>query len=125
MKKLLDSFTALLLRFYGLRSSYSNNNAHALMDCQGGRLNFDAQIDYFANTRQDIISSIGVPAALNLFNRSLFSVSIGSNDFINNYLTPTLPFSERKTVSPEFFVAEMISKFRVQLTVMFLKIMIL
>ncbi|KAK7348057.1 hypothetical protein VNO80_22606 [Phaseolus coccineus] len=85
----------------------------------GGRLNFDAQIDYFANTRQDIISSIGVPAALNLFNRSLFSVSIGSNDFINNYLTPTLPFSERKTVSPEFFVAQMISKFRVQLTRLF------
>lgn len=92
------------------------------MDWQGGRLNLDAQIDYFANTRQDIISSIGAPATLDLLNRSLFSVSIGSNDFINNYLTPTLPFSERRMVSPpEFFVAVMISNFRLQLTVMFIK----
>ncbi|CAJ1940836.1 unnamed protein product [Sphenostylis stenocarpa] len=85
----------------------------------GGRLNFDAQIDCFANTRQDIIISIGFPAALNLLNRSLFSVSIGANDFINNYLTPALPFSERKTVSPQFFVTKMISKLRLQLTRLF------
>lgn len=95
------------------------------MDCQGGRLNFDAQIDNFANTRQDIIASIGVPAALNLLNRSLFSVSIGSNDFINNYLTPSFSFSERESESPQSFVAKMISKFRLQLTVMFFRIIIL
>ncbi|TKY54249.1 GDSL esterase/lipase [Spatholobus suberectus] len=85
----------------------------------GGRLNFDAQIDNFANTRQDIISSIGVPAALNLFKRALFSVTIGSNDFINNYLTPELTFSDQKAASPELFVTTMISKLRVQLTRLF------
>ncbi|XP_020228588.1 GDSL esterase/lipase At4g16230 [Cajanus cajan] len=85
----------------------------------GGRLNFDAQIDNFANTRQDIIGSIGVPAALNLFKRSLFSVTIGSNDFINNYLTPSLTFSDQKAASPEFFVTTMISKLRLQLTRLF------
>jgi len=94
------------------------------MDCQGGRLNFDAQIDNFANTRQDIIATIGVPATLDLFNRSLFSVTIGSNDFINNYLTPALSYSERESETPQSFVAKMISKFRVQLTVMFFKIII-
>ncbi|XP_047179033.1 GDSL esterase/lipase At4g16230-like [Vigna umbellata] len=85
----------------------------------GGRLNFDAQIDNFANTRQDIIASIGLPAALNLLNMSLFSVSIGSNDFINNYLTPSFSFSERDSESPQSFVAKMISKFRLQLTRLF------
>ncbi|KAH1088343.1 hypothetical protein AAZX31_07G221200 [Glycine max] len=85
----------------------------------GGRLNFDAQIDNFANTRQDIISHIGAPAALNLLKRALLTVTIGSNDFINNYLAPALTFSERKSASPEIFVTTMISKLRVQLTRLF------
>ncbi|KAF8387655.1 hypothetical protein HHK36_026309 [Tetracentron sinense] len=82
----------------------------------GGRINLDAQLDNFANTRQDIISSIGYPAALNLFRNALFSVTIGSNDFINNYLTPVVSVAEQKLVSPEMFVDAMISRFRLQLT---------
>ncbi|KAJ1395279.1 SGNH hydrolase superfamily [Sesbania bispinosa] len=85
----------------------------------GGRLNLEAQIDNFANTRHDIISNIGVPAALNLFKRALFSVTIGSNDFINNYLTPAVTFPEHKLESPELFVSTMISKLRAQLTRLF------
>ncbi|XP_061994570.1 GDSL esterase/lipase At4g16230-like isoform X2 [Rosa rugosa] len=38
-----------------------------------GRINLDAQIDNFANTREDIISSIGRPAAVELLRRALFS----------------------------------------------------
>lgn len=82
-----------------------------------GRLNLDAQIDNFANTRQDIISNIGPPLALNLFKKALFSVTIGSNDFINNYLTPAVTFSEHGFSSPELFVASMIARLRLQLTV--------
>lgn len=79
----------------------------------------DAQIDYFANTRHDIISYIGVPAALNLLQNALFSVTIGSNDFINNYLTPDVALSEDKLDSPELFVTTMISRLRTQLAVIF------
>ncbi|KAK6930288.1 GDSL lipase/esterase [Dillenia turbinata] len=82
----------------------------------GGRINFDAQLDNFANTRQDIISSIGEPAAKELFSSALFSVTIGANDFINNYLTPVLSIVEQKLVSPESFVGSMIFKYRLQLT---------
>ncbi|KAI9195194.1 hypothetical protein LWI28_012581 [Acer negundo] len=82
----------------------------------GGRINLDAQLDNFANTRQDIISSIGAPAALKLLQMSLFSVTIGSNDFINNYFTPVLSIAKQKLVPPETFVATMMSKFRLQLT---------
>ncbi|XP_062109744.1 GDSL esterase/lipase At4g16230-like [Humulus lupulus] len=81
----------------------------------GGRINFDAQIDNFENTRQDIISQIGLPATMQLFEKSLFSVTIGSNDFINNYLTPILSTAEQKLVSPEMFVGAMISRLRPQL----------
>lgn len=77
----------------------------------------DTQLDNFANTRQDIISRIGVPAAEDLFNGALFSITIGSNDFIDNYLIPIISTIEQTIVSPEAFVADMISRFRCQLTV--------
>lgn len=80
----------------------------------------DAQIDNFANTRHDIISSIGVPGALKLFKNALFSVTIGSNDFINNYLAPNFAYSKYKSDSPEIFVTTLISKLQTQLTVIFL-----
>ncbi|XP_010921444.1 GDSL esterase/lipase At4g16230 isoform X1 [Elaeis guineensis] len=86
----------------------------------GGRINLDAQIDNFANTREYIISSLGMPAALSLLRNALFSVAIGSNDIINNYLIPVVSAPERAVVSPEAFVESMISKFRMQLTRMYL-----
>lgn len=84
---------------------------------QGGRINLDAQIDNFANTRQDIIAQIGFPAAMQLFETALFSVTMGSNDFINNYLVPVLSTVKQKLVSPEMFVASLIPRYRLQLTV--------
>ncbi|XP_027338950.1 GDSL esterase/lipase At4g16230-like [Abrus precatorius] len=85
----------------------------------GGRINFDAQIDNFANTREEIISIIGVPAALNLFKKALFLVALGSNDFLDNYLTPIFSIPKRVFVSPESFVAILISRLRLQLTRLF------
>ncbi|KAJ1380581.1 SGNH hydrolase superfamily [Sesbania bispinosa] len=82
----------------------------------GARINFDSQIDDFANTRQEIISSIGAPAALNLFKRAIFSVTMGSNDFINNYLTPAVSMNEQKFDSPELFVTILMSRLREQFT---------
>ncbi|XP_059632811.1 GDSL esterase/lipase At4g16230-like [Cornus florida] len=81
----------------------------------GGRINLDAQMDNFANTRQYIIANIGAPAAMKLFKNSLFSITIGSNDFINNYLTPVVSTVEQQFVPPEIFVGAMISRFRIQL----------
>ncbi|CAH1454481.1 unnamed protein product [Lactuca virosa] len=81
----------------------------------GGRINMDAQLDNFANTKQDIISRIGATATQELLSGALFSVTIGSNDFINNYLTPVVSTIERKLVSPEAFVGTLISRFRLQL----------
>jgi len=88
---------------------------------KGDRINFDAQLDNFANTRQDIISYIGVPETLSLLNRSIFAVAMGSNDFINNYLAPSVLIEEMYLASPELFVTTLLSKFREQLTVTFLR----
>lgn len=82
----------------------------------GGRINLDAQLDNFANTREEIISRVGADEAIWLLETAVFSVTIGSNDFINNYLTPLLSTLEQKLVSPQLFVDAMISRFTLQLT---------
>ncbi|KAH9766201.1 GDSL esterase/lipase [Citrus sinensis] len=43
----------------------------------GGRINMDAQLDNFANTRQDIISTIGEPATLQLLRRKIIVANVG------------------------------------------------
>ncbi|CAL1397441.1 unnamed protein product [Linum trigynum] len=77
----------------------------------GGRISLDAQIDNFANTRQDIIARVGPDQAQNFFDKAMFAIAIGSNDFINNYL-----ISADRLVPPEIFVTAMINRFRLQLT---------
>ncbi|CAN1281593.1 GDSL esterase/lipase At4g16230 [Linum perenne] len=61
----------------------------------GGRINMDAQIDNFAKTKNDIISMIGLAKAEKLLENALYSVTIGSNDFVNNYLTPIISVFEQ------------------------------
>ncbi|XP_076882117.1 GDSL esterase/lipase At4g16230-like [Bidens hawaiensis] len=78
-----------------------------------GRIPMDAQLKNFAKTRQEIISSIGIPSSVKLFATALFTVTTGSNDFINNYLQPGLT----SLLPPETFIRTMISTFTRQLTV--------
>ncbi|GLJ25785.1 hypothetical protein SUGI_0493740 [Cryptomeria japonica] len=80
-----------------------------------GRISMDTQLNDFANTREEIISMIGVQEAQDFLAEAIFSISIGSNDFLNNYLAiENLP--ERELVSPEQFIQRLIDTFRVQLT---------
>lgn len=54
---------------------------------------------------------------MTLLRGALFSVTMGSNDFINNYLTPIFGVPERAVTPPEVFVDALISKYREQLIV--------
>lgn len=56
-----------------------------------------------------------------MLKKALFTVALGSNDFLDNYLTPLFSIPERLLVSPESFVATLISRLRLQLTVILLK----
>ncbi|OVA13599.1 Lipase [Macleaya cordata] len=118
----LDPTTVGDVVFHGV--NYASAAAGILNDTgnnYGGRINMNAQLDNFANTRQDIISRIGGPAATSLLEKALFSVSIGANDFLNFYLlTDTTfgssPAQQKPTDSPETFVDTLISRYRLQLT---------
>ena len=78
----------------------------------------DIQVDYFNITRQQLDELLGPTRAKEfIMKQSIFSVSIGSNDFLANYLLPVFSSAERILVSPDDFIADMIKHLRDQLTV--------
>ncbi|KAG6491842.1 hypothetical protein ZIOFF_046780 [Zingiber officinale] len=80
------------------------------------RLGLDIQLDYFNTTRQQLDELLGKSQAKEfMMKKSIFSVTIGSNDFLNNYLLPVLSARERARLNPDDFINELITKFRSQL----------
>ncbi|MBA0861760.1 hypothetical protein Goshw_000572 [Gossypium schwendimanii] len=81
------------------------------------RLGLDIQIDYFNNTRKQFDKLLGPSKAKDYISkRSIFSITIGANDFLNNYLLPVLSVGARISESPDAFIDDMINHLRNQLT---------
>lgn len=90
---------------------------------QINRLSMDIQIDYFNITRKQIDKLLGPSKAREYISkRSIFSVTVGSNDFLNNYLLPVISIGARITQSPDGFIDDLITHLRDQLTVAELKL---
>lgn len=79
----------------------------------------DIQIDYFNITRKEIEKLLGASKAREyVTQKSIFSITVGSNDFLNNYLLPVISMGARITQSPNAFVDDLLNHLRAQLTVM-------
>ncbi|KAE8673998.1 GDSL esterase/lipase [Hibiscus syriacus] len=95
---------------------------HNLLQILPGKLYFmvlglDIQIDFFNNTRKQFDTLLGASKARDYISkRSIFSITIRANDFLNNYLLPVLSVGAR--ISPDAFIDDMISHLRNQLTCM-------
>ncbi|KAE8695922.1 GDSL esterase/lipase [Hibiscus syriacus] len=75
------------------------------------------QIDYINNTRQQLDKLLGPSKAKDYISKSsIFSITIGSNDFLNNYLLPLVSTGTRISENPDAFIDDMINHFRNQLT---------
>ncbi|CAD5163752.1 unnamed protein product [Musa acuminata subsp. malaccensis] len=80
------------------------------------RLGMDVQIDYFNITRRQLDGLLGKAKAKQfLWKKAIFSITIGSNDFLNNYLLPFFSAGERLIDSPDGFVNDLITSMRSQL----------
>ncbi|RZR85304.1 hypothetical protein BHM03_00012264 [Ensete ventricosum] len=78
----------------------------------------DVQIDYFNITRRQMDGLLGKAKARRfLWKKAIFSITIGSNDFLNNYLLPFFSVGERLIESPDDFVNHLITSLRSQLIV--------
>lgn len=85
---------------------------------QVNRIGMDVQIDYFSITRKQIDKLLGESKAKEyIMKKSIFSITVGANDFLNNYLLPVLSIGARISQSPDAFIDDMINHFRAQLTV--------
>ncbi|KAL5557159.1 hypothetical protein UlMin_039395 [Ulmus minor] len=81
------------------------------------RIGMDVQVDYFAITRKQIDKLLGKSKAKDYISKkSIFSVTVGANDFLNNYLLPVLSVGARISQSPDSFIDDMINHLRDQLT---------
>ncbi|CAD6216755.1 unnamed protein product [Miscanthus lutarioriparius] len=81
------------------------------------RIGMDLQVDYFNITRQQLDALLGRDKAREfLKKKAIFSVTVGSNDFLNNYLMPVLSTGTRIRESPDAFVDDLIFHLRDQLT---------
>ncbi|CAN4079607.1 unnamed protein product [Withania somnifera] len=81
------------------------------------RLSMDIQIDYFNITRTEIDKLLGKSKARDyVMKKSIFSITVGSNDFLNNYLLPVLSIGTRVTESPDAFIDDLLNHLRAQLT---------
>ncbi|XP_010558438.1 PREDICTED: GDSL esterase/lipase At3g50400 [Tarenaya hassleriana] len=81
------------------------------------RVGMDIQVDYFGITRKQLDRLLGPEKATDYVRkRSIFSIVIGANDFLNNYLVPFVAAQARLTQPPDAFVDSMISHLRDQLT---------
>ncbi|XP_039060107.1 GDSL esterase/lipase At4g16230-like [Hibiscus syriacus] len=90
--------------------NYASSGAGILQSTgsfMGERICMDTQVDYFAKTRQDIISRIGAPSAQAWLRNSLYFLLIGSNDIF---------MGESSILYMNQFVDEVVSKFKSQLT---------
>ncbi|CAK9315193.1 unnamed protein product [Citrullus colocynthis] len=81
------------------------------------RLGMDVQVDFFNVTRKEFDKLMGVAKAKEYIGkRSIFSITIGANDFLNNYLLPLLSIGARISQTPDSFIDDMISHLKNQLT---------
>ncbi|XP_012457830.1 GDSL esterase/lipase At2g23540 [Gossypium raimondii] len=81
------------------------------------RLGLDIQIDFFNNTRKQFDKLLGSSKAKDYISkRSIFSITIGANDFLNNYLLPVLSIGARISETPDGFIDDMINHLSNQLT---------
>ncbi|KAJ1292314.1 hypothetical protein BS78_02G383100 [Paspalum vaginatum] len=81
------------------------------------RIGMDLQVDYFNITRRQLDRLLGQGRAREFLRRkAIFSVTVGSNDFLNNYLMPVLSTGTRIAQSPDGFLDDLILHLRDQLT---------
>ncbi|KAG8079398.1 hypothetical protein GUJ93_ZPchr0007g5037 [Zizania palustris] len=81
------------------------------------RIGMDLQVDYFNITRKQLDDLLGNDKAKEWLKRkAIFSITVGSNDFLNNYLMPVLSAGTRVAESPDGFINDLIIHLREQLT---------
>ncbi|KAG0586588.1 hypothetical protein KC19_2G102000 [Ceratodon purpureus] len=91
--------------------------AGGILDSTGynyiGRIGLNKQLEYLTKTRQDFVGLVGEGKTAEIFAKAFWYVTIGSNDYINNYLLANSATSKQFT--PKQYEGVLISTFNQQL----------
>ncbi|KAL9266378.1 GDSL esterase/lipase-like protein [Drosera capensis] len=81
----------------------------------GARIYFDVQVDNHRDIISRIHRNLGNSAAESLLNKCLYTINMGSNDFINNYFAPKLGCNSSKRSTVDKFTTELIDAYSKQI----------
>lgn len=84
------------------------------MCLQGVVIPFEQQLANFGVVQQVLTAALGQLEASKIISESIYYISTGSNDFINNYLLPNSPHAE---LNLSDFQQLVLDRFTQQLTV--------
>ncbi|KAL0328933.1 UNVERIFIED_CONTAM: GDSL esterase/lipase [Sesamum calycinum] len=81
----------------------------------GGRIYFAGQVNNYKNTVAQVVSLLGgEDAAATYLSKCIYSVGVGSNDYLNNYFMPLI-YSTSRRYSPEQYATLLIQEYGQQL----------
>ena len=80
------------------------------MKLQGGRIPFSGQVNNYKNTVSQLVQILGDEnQAANYLSKCIYSVGLGSNDYLNNYLMPA--YSTSRRYNPQQYAQVLIQQY--------------
>ena len=76
----------------------------------------DEQLGHFEQTKEELNALLGLDEAKNLINNALYTIVVGSNDFLDNYLFP-IHTTVEPNLPPEDFIVKLITCYKPQIKV--------
>ncbi|XP_042416373.1 GDSL esterase/lipase At5g45670-like [Zingiber officinale] len=85
----------------------------------GGRIPFGGQLQNYQSAVQEMVSILGdEDSAANYLSKCIFSVGMGSNDYLNNYFMPAF-YNTGQQYTPEQFADQLIQQYSQQLRTLY------
>ncbi|CAE5958828.1 unnamed protein product [Arabidopsis arenosa] len=85
----------------------------------GQRISFSGQVRNYQNTVSQVVQLLGDETrAADYLKRCIYSVGLGSNDYLNNYFMPTF-YSSSRQFTPEQYANDLISRYSTQLNALY------
>lgn len=85
----------------------------------GARISFSGQVRNHQNIVTQIVNILGDPnAAADYLNKCIYSIGLGSNDYLNNYFMPQI-YSSSRQYTPDQYAQILIQQYTQQLSILY------
>lgn len=84
---------------------------------QGARISFGGQIENYQNTVTQLVNILGdEDRTANYLSKCIYSIGLGSNDYLNNYFMPNY-YSTSRQFSPQEYADALMQEYAQKLRV--------